>query len=103
MMDSAMSNAPASLGQIVLDAAGIFRPPERLTVAEAAVKYVRVHAPPRYSGPYKPDETPYMVEPQNMVMSREHTPVVFCGPSQTGSAGSSLQSWKFPKIGGIGL
>lgn len=81
-----MNNAPAHLGQIVLDAAGIFRPPERLTVAEAAVKYVRVHAPPRYSGPYKPDETPYMVEPQNMVMSREHTSVVFCGPSQTGKA-----------------
>lgn len=84
MMGSAMTDAPMHLGRIVLDAAGIFRPPERLTVAEAAVKYVRVHAPPRYSGPYKPDETPYMVEPQNMVMSREHTSVVFCGPSQTG-------------------
>ena len=83
-MGSAMIEAPSSLGRIVLDAAGIFRPPERLTVAEAAVKYVRVHAPPRYSGPYKPDETPYMIEPQNMVMSREHTSVVFCGPSQTG-------------------
>lgn len=78
------SKAPANLGQIVLDAAGIFRPPERLTVAEAAVKYVRIHAPPRYSGPYKTDETPYMVEPQNMVMSRDHTSVIFCGPSQTG-------------------
>ncbi len=25
-----------------------------------------------------------MIEPQNMVMSRDHTSVVFCGPSQTG-------------------
>lgn len=81
-----MTNAPSSLGQIALDAAGIFRPPERLTVAEAAVKYVRVHAPPRYSGPYKPDETPYMVEPQNMLMSREHKSLIFCGPSQSGKA-----------------
>ena len=46
MMGSAMTDAPMHLGRIVLDAAGIFRPPERLTVAEAAVKYVRVHAPP---------------------------------------------------------
>ena len=84
MMGLTMTNAPVSLGQIVTDAAGIFRPPERLTVAEAAVKYVRVHAPPRYSGPYKPEETPYMVEPQNLLTSRDHTSIVFCGPSQTG-------------------
>ena len=55
-----------------------------MTVAEAAVKYVRVHAPPRYSGPYKPEETPYMIEPQNLLTSRDHTSIVFCGPSQTG-------------------
>ena len=86
-MGSALTNAaPASLGAIVLDAAAIFKPPERLTVAEAAVKYVRVHAPPRYSGPYKPHETPYMVEPQNNVMSREFKSVIFCGPSQSGKA-----------------
>lgn len=84
-MGSVMTNgAPESLGAIVLDAAAIFKPPERLTVAEAAVKYVRVHAPPRYSGPYKPHETPYMVEPQNNVMSREFKSVIFCGPSQSG-------------------
>ena len=79
-----MANAPAHLGQIVIDAASIFKPPERLTVAEAAAKYVKVHAPPRYSGPYKPHETPYMVEPQNMLMSRDHKSLVFCGPSQSG-------------------
>lgn len=79
-----MSDAPANLGQIVLDMSSVFRPPERLTVAEAARKYVKVHAPPRYSGPYKPEETPYMVEPQNMLMSRDHNSLIFCGPSQTG-------------------
>lgn len=75
---------PASLGELVCDAATIFRPPERLTVAEASRKYVKVHAPPRYSGPYKPDETPYMIEPMNMLMSREHKSVIFSGPSQSG-------------------
>ena len=79
-----MTDAPEHLGAIVLDAASIFRPPERLTVAEAAAKYVHIHAPPRYSGLYKNDETPYMIEPQNMTMSREHRAVVFIGNSQSG-------------------
>lgn len=79
-----MSKAPAHLGQIFLDAASIFKPPERLTVSQAAAKYRKLHNPPKYSGPYKNDETPYMVEPQDMTMSREHTSVVFVGPSQSG-------------------
>jgi phage terminase large subunit GpA-like protein len=83
---SSTPKAPKNLGDIVLGAASIFRPPERLTVAEAALKYVKVHAPPRYSGPYKPLETPYMIEPQNLVMSRDYKSVIFCGPSQTGKS-----------------
>lgn len=75
---------PASLGALVLDAATVFKPPERLTVAQGAEKYVHIYAPPRYSGPYISSETPYMVEPQNMTMSREHKAVVFCGNSQSG-------------------
>lgn len=78
------SDAIENLGQIVLMAASMFRPPERLTVAEAAKKYVYLKNPPAYQGPYLPEKTPYMVEPQNMTQSQEHTALIFCGPSQTG-------------------
>lgn len=73
-----------NLGEVVIDAASIFRPPERLSVAEAARKYVRLKNPPIYEGPYLPEKTPYMVEPQEMTQSRDYTSVIFCGPSQTG-------------------
>ena len=73
-----------TLADLVRDAAKTFKPPERLTVTEAAVKYQYLRNPPKYSGPYKPDETPYMVEPQNNVISPFFKSVVFCGPSQTG-------------------
>src|SRR5690606_2732903 len=75
---------PRHLGDLFLDAAGIFRPPERLTVTEAAKKYRYLKNRPKYEGPYKPDETPYMIEPQNMTMSPDFQSVIFCGPSQSG-------------------
>ena len=73
-----------TLGHLVIDAAAIFRPPVRLTVATASNKFVVLKNPPAYEGPYLPEKTPYMVEPQNMTQSRDHTALVFCGPSQTG-------------------
>lgn len=79
-----MVSATNTLGKMICDAASIFRPPERMTVAEAAFKYVHLKNPPTYEGPYLPDKTPYMIEPQNMTQSRHHKSVVFCGPSQTG-------------------
>lgn len=74
---------PASLGDLVIEASDIFQPPERLTVAEAAEKYVKLHNPPVYIGPYKNSEAPYMAEPMNMSMSREHTGLVFVGSAQS--------------------
>ncbi|HEY1402818.1 MAG TPA: terminase gpA endonuclease subunit [Pyrinomonadaceae bacterium] len=73
-----------NLGQLVSSLAEIFRPPERLTLAQAAHKYMRVHNPPAYTGPYLPEKTPYMVEPANSVTSREHTALIFVGPAQSG-------------------
>lgn len=73
-----------NLGTLVLDLAGIFKPPERLTVAEAAFKYVHLSDPPKYDGPYLPNETPYMIEPMNLSVSRDHTAIIFCGPAQSG-------------------
>lgn len=74
----------SNLGGLLRIASSAFDPPERLTVSEAAKKYVYLKNLPKYQGPWKPNETPYMVEPQNMAMSPDHTGLVFCGSSQTG-------------------
>lgn len=85
-----------SLGQLVIQCAAIFQPPERLTVTEAAEKYVYLKNPPAYEGPYVASKTPYMVEPQNITQSRDFTSMVFCGPSQTGKTEAViLNVWAF--------
>lgn len=90
-MGLAMTDAQfKDLGDIIRQAATIFRPPERLTVCEAAVKYRTVYSPPKYIGPYLPNETPYMVEPQNNTMSRDYKSLIFCGPSQSGKTDGVL-------------
>jgi phage terminase large subunit GpA-like protein len=71
-----------SLEQMVLATAEAVRPPERLTVAEAAEKYRYINNPGSYVGPYKNSTTPYLVEPMEMLTSLDHTQMVFVGPAQ---------------------
>lgn len=78
------NSLPKDLGELVLNAAVVLEPKQRLTVAEAGGKTFMVHSPPAYIGLYKPDETPYMTEPMNMTMSRDHTGLIFVGPAQSG-------------------
>lgn len=61
------------------------RPPERLTVTQAAVRFVKIKEK-NYSGPWNERKTPYVVEPQNMTMSLDYTGMVFVGPARTGKA-----------------
>lgn len=85
-----------TLGELIIDSAAVLQPPERLTVTEAAVKYVKLKNPPRYDGPYLPELTPYMVEPQNMTQSPDHTALIFCGPAQTGKTEALiLNTWAY--------
>lgn len=74
-----------SLETIIAAAAEAIRPPERLTVTEAAVKYVRIKEK-NYSGPWSVEKTPYLVEPQNELMSLDFTGMVFVGPARTGKS-----------------
>lgn len=78
-----MGLAMINLADLVRDTAAIFRPPERLSVAQAAEKYVQLNNPPSYVGPYLNDKAPYMVEPMDMTMSRDHTALIFAGPAQS--------------------
>ena len=63
---------------------GSLRPPRRVTVAEGAAATLRINQPGGYVGPWSAAETPYMVEPMNMLASRSHEAVCFVGPARTG-------------------
>ncbi|WP_233270450.1 phage terminase large subunit family protein [Chachezhania sediminis] len=67
-----------------------WRPAEQISVTEAAEKYMRVNVSGQWQ-PFRRDVTPYMVEPTDMIASREYRGEVFCGPSQSGKT-QMLQS-----------
>jgi len=75
-----------SARHIVASAAHIFQPPERLTVSEAAEKYVKINVPGAYNGDYLNLTTPYMVEPADTLASRVYKGEVFVGPAQCAKA-----------------
>jgi phage terminase large subunit GpA-like protein len=62
----------------------VLRPPRRLKVSEAAEAYVYIHQPGGFSGWYRNDSTPYLVEPMNTLQSREFDTVVLVAPAQSG-------------------
>jgi phage terminase large subunit GpA-like protein len=63
-----------------------FRPPRRVSVSRGASDALMIRQPGGYSGPWSPAETPYMVEPIDMLASRRHEAVCFVGPARTGKA-----------------
>ena len=68
---------------IVQTAEGV-RPPERLTVSEAAEKYRKLNNPGAYVGPWLNEMAPYLVEVQDVLSSVSHTGMIFAGPAQCG-------------------
>jgi phage terminase large subunit GpA-like protein len=75
---------------MILATAEAVRPPERLTVAQAAEKYRFINNPGSYVGRYKNSTTPYLVEPMEMLTSLDFTQMVFVGPAQCGKSDMSL-------------
>jgi len=69
------------------------RPPKRVSVAEGAAETLVINQPGGYVGPWSADETPYMVEPMNMLASRGHEAVCFVGPARTGKTMGLLDAW----------
>jgi phage terminase large subunit GpA-like protein len=61
-----------------------FEPPLARSVAEGAAKSLVIKQTGAPSGPWSAEETPYMVEPMNMLASRLHEAEVFVGPARTG-------------------
>lgn len=78
---------------IMADAAEALRPPKRIRVSEGAARYLTISQPGGYSGPWSPEETPYMVQPMDTLASRTHEAVVFVGPARTGKTMGLLDGW----------
>lgn len=75
-----------SLEDLMVQTAGSVRPPERMTVPEAAVNYRKLNNPGSFVGDWDNSITPYMVEPQEELTSLDYTGMIFVGPARTGKS-----------------
>ncbi|MFC7703772.1 terminase gpA endonuclease subunit [Plastorhodobacter daqingensis] len=79
-----------SLEHIVSKAFGEMVPPVRMSVPEAAQKYMRMGSGSGHGVPWSATKTPYMIEPMEMLTSLDHQGVVFVGPARTGKSVPAL-------------
>lgn len=82
-----------SLNAMAISLSDGLKPPDRITVTEAAEKFVRLNIPGAYVGPYSAALTNYMTEPADALASRDHDSVVFVGPAQSGKTQSLILNW----------
>lgn len=75
-----------TLEDMIATTADMVRPPERLTVSQAAARYRKLNNPGSYVGPWKNETTPYLVEPMDESASLNFTGGVFVGPARTGKS-----------------
>ena len=80
----------ASLEEIIVQAAAAARPPERLTVSQAAEKYRKLNNPGSYVGPWLNSTVPYLVEPMDVLQDHRFTGMIFAGPAQCGKTDTAL-------------
>jgi phage terminase large subunit GpA-like protein len=69
------------------------RPPRRVSVSQGAAQNLYIKQPGGYVGPWSADETPYMVEPTDMLASRMHEATIFVGPARTGKTMSLIDGF----------
>ena len=87
-----------SLSEITLSLIDVIRPPERLSICEAASRYRYLNNQGSFVGFWRNTTTPYMVKPTNMLSSPDHEAVVFVGPAQTGKTDSLIINWTLYSI-----
>lgn len=80
-------------GEVISSAIQSIRPPKLISPAEAAQRIVRLSNPGGYSGPLDLSETPYMIEPLNMLAKRECSGVIFVGPARCGKTQVLIDGW----------
>lgn len=77
-----------SVPEIVATLADQLRPPERMTVHQAAARYRYVNQPGSYVGWWNNNVAPYMVEVMNTLVSRDFNHLAFAGPAQSSKTDS---------------
>lgn len=82
-----------SIEEMVLAAAQMVRPPERLSVSEAAAKYRYLDNHGSYVGKWPNEKTPYLVEPMDEMTSLNFTGEIFVGPARTGKSDGLFLNW----------
>jgi phage terminase large subunit GpA-like protein len=70
-----------------------FKPPRRVPVSQGAAEALFIKQPGGVPMLWSPEETPYMVEPMDLLASRRHEAVVFVGPARTGKTAGLLLGW----------
>ena len=75
-----------TIEQMVAAVSAAVRPPERITVSQAAEKYRYLNNPGSYVGEWQNSKTPYLCEPMDTFTSLDYTGVVFVGPARTGKS-----------------
>lgn len=70
-----------------------FRPPDRMTISQAAERFRHLNNPGAYVGKWRNDMVPYMREPMDCLKSRLFSSVVFCGPAQSAKTDALLLNW----------
>ena len=75
-----------SIEEMVLSAATMVRPKEKLTVSQWAEKYRYINNPGSYVGPWDNKKAPYLVEVMDTLASLDHTAVAFVGPARSGKS-----------------
>jgi len=70
-----------------------FQPPRRVSVSQGAAENLIIKQPGGPADPWNPLETPYMVEPMDVLASRQHEAEAFVGPARTGKTAGLLVGW----------
>ena len=87
---------PEAFGLALGDVCGGFaalRPPNRVPVSVGAAQSLFIARPGGAAGYWDAQETPYMVEPMDMLGSRLHSAVCFVGPAQSGKTLTLGEGW----------
>lgn len=71
----------------------MLRPPERLTVSQAATKHRKLNNPGGFVGDWRNEKVAALVEPMDELDSRFFDGVVFVGPAQSGKTDSLILNW----------
>lgn len=75
------------------DAHMAYKPPARVSVSEGASQNLVIRRPGDAPRLWSARETPYMIEPMDMLASRRHEGIVFVGPAQSGKTMGLGEGW----------